>query len=69
MKARETSIPIIKLVEKDESFFHYGKVGGWSNNVTADMDAKMDTWITENFRDYQDICLKYASAGKQKQSV
>ncbi|KAK4323848.1 hypothetical protein Pmani_005488 [Petrolisthes manimaculis] len=61
MKSREASIPIVRFQTAGGSFFHGGKVGGWSNNATADLDAKIDAWITHNSRDLQDIYFRYAA--------
>ena len=46
MREREKTHPMLRYI-KQGSFFHGGKVGGWTAAAPPDLDAHMDQWIKE----------------------
>lgn len=46
MREREKSHPMLPFI-KEGSFFHGGRVGGWTASAPPDLDARMNQWIKE----------------------
>lgn len=57
MRAREKTHPVFPCATEG-SFFHSGRVGGWSANAPQDLNTKMDKWIREESNNL-DISFRY----------
>ncbi|GLJ35691.1 hypothetical protein SUGI_0717160 [Cryptomeria japonica] len=56
-KTGEIRLPGLRL--KNNSFFKEGKVGGWKNFLTPDLNAEMDKMIEQNLSLVEDLGLKF----------
>lgn len=46
MKKREKKVGYLDLIK--DSFYGQGKIGGWNDVATPDVDVQMDKWIAKN---------------------